>query len=337
MRARPRRTRPPVNLDERAGHPSSTSRGKSTPVNSALTVFSGAFWHIEPTGYRGRSSGSSVRAGSREVITTGISSCSDTSRTRPVERTRLSTITTSRARCGEDRPGFSSAGPESTGCAASGTGRAKTSASPSRQLKDRPEATQVRLELAYLYQELGDFSRARRQCELIIAADDSGLYARAARLNLANMDAESGAVEKARQQYDALILEDLTDSTARKSRALLELRLGQADRALIDLTALLDAKNELKNRHEVLAARALALLLLGRSTEAVTDAKEAQRLQPSPAHERLRQRALLAARQLESLQLDRPEDVLLPGGWKPFDSDFRAAVAALEKTIRCSA
>ena len=144
-------------------------------------------------------------------------------------------------------------------------------------LQRRPEATQVRLELAYLYQELGDFSQARRQCELIIAADHSGLYARAARLNLANMDAESGAVEKARREYDSLILDDLTDSTARKSRALLELRLGQADRALIDLTALLDAKTELKNRHEVLAARALALLLLGRSTEAVADAKEAQR------------------------------------------------------------
>ncbi len=201
-------------------------------------------------------------------------------------------------------------------------------------LKDRPEATQVRLELAYLYQELGDFSQARRQCELIIAADNSGLYARAARLNRANMDAESGAVEKARREYDTLILEDLTDSTARKSRALLELRLGQADRALIDLTALLDAKTELKNRHEVLAARALAFLLLGRSTEAVTDAIQAQRLHPSPAHERLRQRALLAARRVDSLQLERPEDVLaFPVGGTRLTADVRAAVLALEQTI----
>ena len=57
-----------------------------------------------------------------------------------------------------------------------------------------------------------------------------------------------------------LILEDLTDSTARKSRALLELRLGQADRAVIDLTALLEGRTSVKNRHEVLAA-ALACLL----------------------------------------------------------------------------
>ncbi len=205
-------------------------------------------------------------------------------------------------------------------------------------LQGRPEATQVRLELAYLYQELGDFSQARRQCELIIAADHSGLYARAARLNQANMDAESGAVEKARRAYDALILEDLTDSTARKSRALLELRLGQADRALIDFTALLEAKTELKNRHEVLAARALALLLLGRSTEAIADAKEAQRQHPSPAHERLRQRALLAARQFRSLQLDRPEDVLaFPVGGSRLTRDVRAGLACARRDYRCAA
>ena len=63
---------------------------------------------------------------------------------------------------------------------------------------------------------------------------------------------------------------------------------------IIDLTALLEAKTRIKNRDEVLAARALALLLLGRGPEAVADATEAQRLRPSPAHERLRQRALLA-------------------------------------------
>ncbi len=202
------------------------------------------------------------------------------------------------------------------------------------KLQGRPEATRVRFELAYLYQQVGDFPRARAQCDLVIKDDDSGMYARAARLNLANMDAESGAIEKARKQYDALILSDLTDTVARKSRALLELRLGQAERAYIDLTALLDAKDGLKNRHEMLAARALALLLLGRGAEAVTDATEAQRDKPSPAHERLRQRALLAARLPESLQLDRPEDVLLlPLGGRRLSADLDSAVAALEKTI----
>jgi serine/threonine protein kinase/Flp pilus assembly protein TadD len=203
------------------------------------------------------------------------------------------------------------------------------------KLKGKPEATQVRLALAYLYQQVGDFTRARTECDLVIAADGSGIFGRAARLNRANMDGESGAIEKARKEYDALILEDLTDTAALTSRALLELRLGQAERARIDLTSLLEAKTGIKNRHDVLAARALALLLLGRSAEAVADATESQRLKPSPGHERMRQRALLAARQPESLQLDRPEDVLLlPVGGKKLTVDLDAAEQALEKSIQ---
>jgi eukaryotic-like serine/threonine-protein kinase len=204
-----------------------------------------------------------------------------------------------------------------------------------KQLKKRPEATRVRLELAYLYQSVGDFTRARHEYESVILADGSGVYARAARLNVANMEAESGAVESARREYDTLILEDLNDSTARKSRALLELRHGQAGRAVIDLTVLLEAKMGIKNRHEVLAARALAHLVLGRANEAFADATEAQRLRPSPAHERLRQRALLAAKRPESLQLDRPEDVLaFPLGGSRLTVDASAAVLALEKAVQ---
>jgi eukaryotic-like serine/threonine-protein kinase len=203
------------------------------------------------------------------------------------------------------------------------------------QLEGKPEATQVRLELAYLYQQVGDFAKAREQYDFIVGADGSGVYARAARLNLANIDAESGAPERARQAYDALIVEDLTDTAARKSRALLELRLGQAERAAIDLTALLEAKNGVKNRDELLAERALAFLLLGRAPQAVSDADEAQRTRPSPAHERLRQRALLAARRAEGLQLERPEEVMVfPVGGARLTLDLRAAAALLGRTVQ---
>jgi serine/threonine protein kinase/tetratricopeptide (TPR) repeat protein len=203
------------------------------------------------------------------------------------------------------------------------------------QLEGRPEATQVRLELAYLYQQVGDFTKARQQYDLIIAADGPGIYARAARLNLANIDAESGAHERARRAYDALILEDLTDTAARKSRALLELRLGEAERAAIDLTALLEAKTRVKKQDELFAERSLAFLLLGKAPEAVSDATEAQRTRPSPSHERLRQRALLAARRAESLQLERPEEVMvLPVGGNRLTLDLRAAALMLGGTVK---
>ncbi len=203
-----------------------------------------------------------------------------------------------------------------------------------QKLAGRPEATKVRLELGYLYQQVGDFEKARREYDMVIVADEKGDFGHAARLNWANIDAESGAIERARQKYDSLILEDLTDTVARKSRALLELRLGQADRAVKDLTAILNVTTGVKNRHEVLAARSLALLLLGRAPEALADADEARRLRPSPAYERLRQRALLAAHQAESLQLDGPEDVLLfPVGGPRLTIDLVAAAHSLKGAI----
>jgi len=202
------------------------------------------------------------------------------------------------------------------------------------KLSGQPEAVRVRLELGYLHQELGNFKEADDEYRAVIETDDSGVYARAARLNRANIAAESGDVDRARHEYDALLLSDLDDTAARHSRALLELRLGQAERASIDLTALLDRERKLRNRDEVLAARALAFLMLGRGAEAVADATEAHRLRPSPAHERLRQRALLAARQAESLQLDRPEDLaLLPLAGERLRLDLKAAAQRLDQLV----
>jgi eukaryotic-like serine/threonine-protein kinase len=200
------------------------------------------------------------------------------------------------------------------------------------RLKDGPEACKVKLELGYLYQELGDFKNARLAYDEVIHTDKTDAYAPAARLNRANIDAESGAFERARLEYDALLQRDFRDTSARHSRALLELRLGQAERARIDATALLDMQSNLKNRDEVLAARALALVLLGQPATACEDAALAQRLLPSPAHERLYQRAVLAAGKAHDLQLDRPEDIaLLPIAGRRLERDLRAMLTQLDR------
>jgi eukaryotic-like serine/threonine-protein kinase len=197
-------------------------------------------------------------------------------------------------------------------------------------LKGRPEAGRVHLELGYLYYELGNFQDARGEYNEVINLDISGMYASAARLNLANMDAESGAFDQARQEYDALLSSDLRDNSARLSRALLELRQGQANRAYIDCSALLELQENSKDRDQVLTTRALALLLLNRPVEALSDAALAQQIRPGPARERLRQRAILAARRIDLLQLDQPDEVVLfPLGGRRLTADLRTAANAL--------
>jgi tetratricopeptide (TPR) repeat protein len=200
------------------------------------------------------------------------------------------------------------------------------------ELQDRPEARQVRLELGYVYQELGDFARARDEYDDVTKSDDKDSYARAARLNRANLDAESGQVDRARDEYDALLSLDFGDSAVRQSRAILELRMGQAGLAEKDLSALLEMGFRLKHPGEVLAARALARLLSGRTAAALEDASEARRVYPCPAHERLWQRALLAARRFDALQFDRPEAMtLLPIGGRRLDADLRVAADGLAR------
>jgi eukaryotic-like serine/threonine-protein kinase len=202
-------------------------------------------------------------------------------------------------------------------------------------LSGRPEAARVHLEMGYLYHELGDFDGARREYKNVIDLDPSGSYGPSARLNLANMDAESGAVERARREYDALLALDYGDTSARLSRALLELRQGQAERAYIDCSALLDRGVRLKKPDEALAARAMALLLLGRPDEAIADATRAQQTRPSPALERLRQRAILAARRIELLQLDEPDELaLLPLGGRRLTIDLKAITYGLDRLAR---
>ncbi len=200
------------------------------------------------------------------------------------------------------------------------------------ELRGEPEARKVHLELGYLYQELGDFARAREEYEQVTKSDNTDSFARAARLNRANIDVESGAVDRARAEYDALLTLDLSDTAVRHSRALLELRLGQAASAEKDLSALMEMGFELKDPDEIVAARALARLLSGRTAEAVSDAREARRVHPCPAHERLWQRALLAAGQFNELQLERPDAIaLLPIGGQRLYADLRAAADGLAR------
>ncbi len=188
----------------------------------------------------------------------------------------------------------------------------------------------MHLELGYVYQELGDFPRARLEYDRVIRSDDRDDYGRAARLNRANLDAESGKVARALAEYDALLSLDLGDAVVRQSRAILEMRIGRADLAEKDFGALLEMGFRLKNPGEIRAARALARLVSGRTAEAVEDAGEARRAYPCPAHERIWQRALLAARRFESLQFDRPDGMsLLPIGGKPLDADLRRAADGL--------
>jgi serine/threonine protein kinase/Tfp pilus assembly protein PilF len=198
--------------------------------------------------------------------------------------------------------------------------------------RGRPEVNQVRLELGYLYQELGNFTLARTEYTRIIDSDAKPDFIGAALLNLASMDAESGDVNAAFRRYDHLLKGKPTDTAARHSRALLELRLGQADRAEADLSTLLDSGTKLKNREEILAARALARLVLGRSDQAVSDATAAQALRPCRSYQRLCQRAALAAGRLDALQLDRPEDIWkLPLGGRRLESDLGTAAAGLSR------
>jgi tetratricopeptide (TPR) repeat protein len=146
------------------------------------------------------------------------------------------------------------------------------------------------------------------------------------------MDAESGNPDAARRRYDDLLTRDPLDTAARHSRALLELRQGSAAQAETDLTNLLDSGANLKNREEILGARALSRLLLGRAEMALHDAVQAQTLRPSPTYERLRQRALLAAGRYDEIQLDDPDEISrFPVGGRRLDADLRKAERGLSQ------
>ncbi len=202
----------------------------------------------------------------------------------------------------------------------------RTSRSRCKNSTAAPKRRMIRLERGYLYQVKGMFGLARDEYDRVASVDAKDDLGRAARLNRANLDADSGESERACAEYDALLTEDFSDTAVRHSRAILELRAGQASLANRDLSALLDmGRVGAKGRGEYLAERAQARLLLGRAADAVADALEARSLHPCPAHDRLVQRSMLAAGRYDQLQLGRPEALtLLPLRGRRLASELRS-------------
>ncbi len=195
---------------------------------------------------------------------------------------------------------------------------------------DRPESLQVRLELGYVYQALGDFSRAREQYAATLKIDPKGDLGRAARLNIANIDAESGFIDRAQAGYDELLADNTNDTAARYSRALLDIRIGRPQSASPALDLLIQNEHRNPARSDLLATRAVVRMMLGRNVEAVADAREARRLDPTPAHDRLVSRSLLAAGLYDQIQFDRPEELaLFPLGGDALKADMIAADVGL--------
>jgi serine/threonine protein kinase/Tfp pilus assembly protein PilF len=191
----------------------------------------------------------------------------------------------------------------------------------------------ARLYLGIVKAGLGDAAGARAEYESVLAAaagDGDPYLTRAARLNLAHLDLQSGAVDRALAEYDRLLDEEPHDVQARYSRALLAQRRGQAAQAEADWTILL--QDDPDNTAEVLAQRAEAWLALGQPPAAQADAADAYRRRPSPAHERLWIRTLLALGRFdELLWVKAPDDlVVLPGG----DGALRADLALAAERLR---
>ena len=138
-----------------------------------------------------------------------------------------------------------------------------------RLMGSRPESFQVSLEIGLLHWSLGDFSQAASEFRSTIASAPESTYACSARLYLAKIDAESGREERAAATYEELLRKHPEKSQARLSRANLNLRLGRPEAALSDLNMLLNPDVKITDLDEVLATRAIALLLSNRRAEAV--------------------------------------------------------------------
>jgi serine/threonine protein kinase/Tfp pilus assembly protein PilF len=189
---------------------------------------------------------------------------------------------------------------------------------------------EARLALGLVKQVKGDEVGARAAYDSVIAAGPGNPFAGAARLNRAKLDIDAGAIDRARAEYDALLALDSRDVPARLSRALLALRYGPAEQSEADLTVLLQMAPE--RAHEILARRSMARLALGRLEGAEADAAGAYRRRPSPSHERLWARTLLALRRVDDLLwLNHPDDLTqLPGDGPSVRRDLREAVHRLD-------
>ena len=189
---------------------------------------------------------------------------------------------------------------------------------------------EVRLELGLIRQGLGDFRAAESAFEAVIRSEPGGRSARIARLHQAQIDEDLGRLDGALKVLDAIVDGDdgPARAEARRARARLRLRIGQPEKARADLAAELGSATDPTTRAGAFALRALASLGLGRPDEALADATEAVRLEPTPTHRRLHDRAILATGlHLDRLRVDRPEEIVLwPAGGASLVADLRRAV-----------
>jgi serine/threonine protein kinase/Tfp pilus assembly protein PilF len=204
-----------------------------------------------------------------------------------------------------------------------------------RDQSDPEAGRELRLtqfDLAYVRQLRGDLRGARAEYDALVASDPHDIPGRAARLNRAVLEAGVGAIDRARADYDWLLARDPNDVPARKGRALLALREGAAEAAEADLS---DLTVRTHGRDvDVLAARVVALLLLEQADQAEDVAARILRLSPTPGHQRLWTRTLLAQRQVDDLPIDRPEVIAaLPGAGWVLAADVRASAARLEAQV----
>ncbi len=209
------------------------------------------------------------------------------------------------------------------------------------RLRARPDGLDselLSLELGRIAQRLGDFPTALQHYEAVIATNAAGDLARHARLNCARIEIEVGPSGRARAwaDYERLLRENPGDSSARLGHALLALRTGRPEVADADLTHLLiqpqNEKTDSSLRADWLAARALARLALGRTTDGVRDADDAVGLAPSPGRLRVRLRlAIAAGREAELTGLD-PDDVdRFPAGGCLLRADLQAVAEKLRR------
>ena len=97
------------------------------------------------------------------------------------------------------------------------------------QLRDRPEARQVHLELGLVYQSLGDDRTARDYFREVIRSDPTDWFGRAARLDLANGQAGLGQASQAAARPGEL-LTPRPDGSARSTQSLPALMLLRSGR-----------------------------------------------------------------------------------------------------------
>jgi tetratricopeptide (TPR) repeat protein len=190
---------------------------------------------------------------------------------------------------------------------------------------------QARLQLGEVKRSLGDSAGARTAFEWVMAKGAGSPIAKAGRLNRAKLDLDQGAVGRAWAEYNALVAENERDVDARLGRALVALQLRRYEQADADLSILLTRDNP-KDAELYFARRALVRLAQGRYEAAEADAADSYRRKPTPSHQRLWVRTLLAAGRVDDLSwLTQPDDIsLLPGAGTSITADLRAAVKRLQ-------